>query len=587
MNNNNTRQNRKPTFIKYMMPYRHKLMVGMVCLIIAQGLGLVAPWLLKICIDSIGQGTASSLYLARFAGLLVGVALVALVFGYAMRMNLITASRDMEYDLRNDLFRHLQTLSASFFHTMKTGDIMARATNDVNYVRNFWGPGVMNIAGAIMIPFAVVLMFAINAQLALLAFIPLPIVTTLVYLLRTSVHARAERCQEQYSTMSALAQENFTGIRVVKSYAIEDREIAAFDAACMKYLNRNMSLARLDGLFHPLFGMVIGMVMTIIVTVGGRDVINGTMTLGDLTAFLSYSMMMMWPTAAIGWSVSLYQSGGAALARINQILTTEPEIADAPDALPGAKIAGEIEFRNVWFQYDGQNEPVLRDISLKIPKGATVAVVGRTGSGKSTLVNLVPRLLDPAKGAVLIDGQDVRNIPLQTLRHHVGFVPQETFLFSDTVRSNISYGVDGVPESEILNAGRLSHILEELKEFPHGLDTMLGERGVNISGGQKQRVTIGRALIKKPKILVLDDALSSVDTETEEKILHDLVHAVTDTTKIIISHRISTVKEADTIVVIDNGTIVASGTHDELLTQGGIYAGMYQKQLLEGEIEKE
>jgi ATP-binding cassette subfamily B protein len=326
--------------------------------------------------------------------------------------------------------------------------------------------------------------------------------------------------------------------------------------------------------------------MTIIVAAGGRAAIAGTMTLGDLAAFLTYAMMLMWPTAAIGWVVNMYQTALAALNRINEILAAEPEIADPPGVAPDGRIEGAIEFRNVAFQYDGQSEPVLKDISFKIPKGSTVAIVGRTGSGKSTLVHLIPRLFDPNKGELFIDGRDIRKIPLNVLRQHVGFVPQEPFLFSDTIASNIAYGVDGVSTDKVMDAARISHILEEIEEFPRGVDTGLGERGVNLSGGQKQRITISRATIKKPKILVLDDALSSVDTETEEKILQNLLHTTAGTTRIVISHRISTVQNADFIVVLDDGKVAEQGSHAQLLAQNGIYADMYRRQLLEQEIEE-
>ncbi|MCK5557656.1 MAG: ABC transporter ATP-binding protein, partial [Candidatus Hydrogenedentes bacterium] len=428
------------------------------------------------------------------------------------------------------------TLPASFFRRVRTGDIMARATNDLNYVRSFLGPGIMHLAGAIRLPFIAALLFVLDPKLAALSLIPVPIVALVVYVLRKSVRARAERRQAQYSEISAMAQENFTGMRVVKAYASEDREVAAFDEACEKYLRLNMSLARLDGLLAPLLGLVVGTMIAIIVMVGGRGVIAGRITLGELAAFLTYTMMMMWPTAAIGWVVNMYQSASAALNRINEIFMTDPEIADTQDVAPVSKIEGAIEFRNVWFQYDGQGEPVLKNVSVDIRRGSTVAVVGKTGSGKSTLVHLLPRLFDPVRGAVLIDGRDIREIPLKVLRQNIGFVPQETFLFSDTIRSNIAYGVDEAPDDKIVNAARVSHILEDLKELPHGMDTVLGERGVNLSGGQRQRIAIGRAVLRKPKILVLDDALSSVDTETEEKILQDLLHATRDSTRIIVSH---------------------------------------------------
>lgn len=586
MNQQTKTEDRRATFIKYMLPYRRKLRNGLICLLMTRAVGLVAPKLLGFCIDYIKTGTVTTGRLALFAGLFLMVSLVVSAFLYSMRMNLITASRDMEYDLRNDLFAHLEKLSSSFFRRVKTGDIMARATNDLNYVRNFLGPGVMHLAGAIVIPFAAILMFSIDARLAVLSLIPVPVVSTVVYLLRKSIHARAELRQAQFSEISAMAQENFSGIRVVKAYASEDREAGAFEQACREYIDRNMSLARIDGLLFPLLGLLVGVMLAIIVTVGGRAVAQERITLGDLTAFFGYVGMLMWPTAAIGWVVNMYQTATAALKRINEIFMEEPEIADAPDVLPVTDIDGELEFKNVEFQYDGQSEPVLRDVSFKIPTGSTVAIVGRTGAGKSTLVHLIPRLFDPAKGSVLIGGHDVRKLPLEVLRRNIGFVPQEPFLFSTSINSNIAYGVEEASSIEIAEAARVSHILEDLDSFPDGMDTGLGERGVNLSGGQKQRITIGRASIGNPKIIVLDDALSSVDTETEEKILEDLLNATAGSTRIVISHRISTVKNADSILVLDDGKVAEQGTHTELLAQDGLYADMYRRQLLEEEIDE-
>jgi len=554
--------------------------------LMTRAIALVAPKLLGYCIDYVETGTVTASRLALFAGLLLAVSIAVAAFRYGMRMQMITASRDMEYDLRNDLFTHLEKLSASFFHRVKTGDIMARATNDLNYVRNFLGPGIMHLAGAIVIPFAAVLMFSIDARLAVVSLIPVPVVSMLVYLLRKSIHARAELRQAQFSEISAMAQENFSGIRVVKAYASEDREAVAFESACREYIDRNMSLARIDGLLFPLLGLLVGMMLAIIVAVGGRAVIQGRITLGDLTAFFGYVGMLMWPTAAVGWVVNMYQTATAALKRINEIFEEEPEIADAPDAVAITDIEGGLEFKNVEFKYDEQSEPVLKDVSFKIPTGSTVAVVGRTGSGKSTLVHLIPRLFDPVKGSVLIDGHDVRKLPLKVLRRNVGFVPQEPFLFSTSISSNIAYGVEQASSTEIADAARVSHILDDLDSFPDGMDTGLGERGVNLSGGQKQRITIGRATIGKPKILVLDDALSSVDTATEEKILEDLLDATEGSTRIVISHRMSTVKNADFVVVLDDGKVAEQGTHAELLAHNGLYADMYRRQLLEEEIEE-
>jgi ATP-binding cassette subfamily B protein len=518
--------------------------------------------------------------------MLVGIACIKGVFQFLTRWIVIGVSRDIEFDLRNDLFQHLETLSYSYYQKTRTGDIMARATNDLNAVRMLLGPAIMYSANTIVFTsFCLPFMIAISLRLTLWAFLPLPIISVLLQYFGRRIHERFERIQAMFSDISARAQENYSGARIVRAFSQEQPEIELFERANQEYISRSLKLVRLMGMLFPTLETMLGLAVVLVLWLGGRDVINGKMSVGSFWAFNTYMVQLTWPIIAVGWVINIIQRGTASMARINEILVTKPEIGDSAEAakLANVEITGALEFHHLNFAYN--NVQVLHDINLKVPAGTSLAIVGPTGSGKTTLVDLIPRIYDAPRGSILLDGRPLDNYPLETLRRNIGFVPQETFLFSDTVRENIAFGVEEATDSEIHAAAVGSSIAAEIESFTERYTTMVGERGITLSGGQKQRSAIARALIRNPKILVLDDALSSVDTYTEEKILDHLREVMRGRTTIFISHRVSTVRAADQIAVLHDGRIVELGTHDDLLARNGYYAELYNKQLLEEELE--
>jgi ATP-binding cassette subfamily B multidrug efflux pump len=569
----------------YLRHYRLKMMLGFLMVACTVAASMVAPWVLKYVVDDIQIAFAPD-KLPLYALLILGLAALEGFFRFWMRKILIGASRDVEFDLRNDFLAHLQRLPLSFFQTHSTGDVMSRATNDLNAVRSVLGPGIMYSATTLVTVLAAsVILFRLNWKLTLLAYIPLALASMGVKKFGHTIHDRFESIQEQFSHISTRAQENLAGIRVIKAFAREESEVSIFAALNQDYVRRSVLLIRLWGVFYPMMTALIGLSSAALLWYGGREVIEGRLTLGQFVAFLGYLSMLTWPTIAAGWVINIFQRGAASMDRILRILHTVPEIRDFPSCAAPADVRGALEIRDLSFQYPNSERPVLRGITLTLPAGQTLAIVGRTGSGKSTLVNLLLRLYDPPPESIFLDGQDIRTWPLSTLRSAIGYVSQETFLFSETIRANIAFGrEDEIPEQEVARAARISAIDRDISQFPQGFDTFVGERGITLSGGQKQRVAISRAIVKSPTILILDDSLSSVDTYTEEKILQGLEGEMKHRTTLLVSHRISTVKHAHQIVVFDEGSIVERGSHDELLARGGAYAALYQKQLLEEEL---
>jgi ATP-binding cassette, subfamily B, multidrug efflux pump len=576
--------------VPYLKRYRRDLFWGGVSVVLSNAIWILFPQVLRIAIDDLNHGVTQQKIL-RYAGLLVAVSLAKGVFLFLTRWILIGISRDIEFDLRNDLFRQLEMQSAGYYAEHRTGDIMARMTNDLNAVRMLLGPAIMYSANTVLFSIgAVFFLLRISPFLTLVALVPLPLASVLVQTMGGKIHERFERIQAMFSDISAQAQENFSGARLVRAFAQEEAQIASFETANRENVRRGLRLVQLMGMLWPTLEFILGLSLAITLLVGGHEVLSGRISVGQFVAFNTYMLMLTWPIIALGWVVNLVQRGTASVIRIDELMREKPTIDDAAadrTLVPETRLKGKIEFRHLNFAYtdtEGKPVEVLHDINLEIPAGTSLALVGPTGSGKSTLVALVARLYDAAPGAVLIDDRPVRDYPLATLRANIGFVPQETFLFSESIRENIAFGAPQASAEDVLAAAEAAHIRREFEEFPHGMDTAVGERGLTLSGGQKQRTAIARAVVRNPAILVLDDALASVDTYTEETILRQLREVMVDRTTIFISHRISTVRHADRIAVLVNGRIAELGTHEELLSLGHFYANLYEKQLLEEEL---
>jgi ATP-binding cassette subfamily B multidrug efflux pump len=568
------------TVRKYLWRYRRGMALGGLCLLLKDLAQALQPLMIRGAVDSFRSGAV----FVRFAGYLVGLALLKGIFQYWMRIILIGISRDIEFDLRNDLFAHLIRLSPEYYARTRTGDIMARATNDLNAVRMMLGPGVMYwFETSLTFILAIAIMTHVDWRLALFAVMPAPAVSLAVSLFGRAIHDRFEQIQGMFSDISSRVQENLAGVRMIRAFVQEKAEMRRFETLNRDYIAQNIRLVRVQGVFQPLLESLIGLTFLVVLWVGGKQVLAGRISVGSFVMFNTYMGMLVWPMIALGWVVNLMQRGGASLQRINDILREQPSIAAPPDPLSLGAVHGEIEFRQATVDYGGA--PALSAIDLRIPAGTTLAVVGHTGSGKTTLVNLLPRLFDPTGGAVLLDGIDLRQVDPAELRRHIGFVPQETFLFSATIAGNIAFGVEGATPEQIRRAAEMAGLAGDIEGFPLGYDTLVGERGITLSGGQKQRTAIARALLREPRILILDDALSAVDTQTEEQILTHLAGVMRGRTVILISHRVSTVRQADSIVVLERGKIVERGTHEELVEAGGYYAALSQKQMLEEELE--
>jgi ATP-binding cassette subfamily B protein len=571
--------------LPYLKPYRKVIVIGSVSALLSSGVGALGPWILKLAIDAIEKGVAKS-ELLNYALLIVGVAFVAGFFRFAMRRLLIGMSRDVELDLRNRVFKHLQTLPASFYNKYRTGDLMARMTNDLENVRAILGPGIMYPIDTFgLAVFSIAMMLIVSQKLTLYVLLMAPVVSVSVFYLGRITHKLYTSIQEQYSALSDMAQENLSGARIVRAFAQEDREITKFDRLNREYVRRNVSMVKVQALFMPLMFLFFEIGAALILYLGGRGIIQGVLTLGDFVAFVGYLGMLAWPMIAVGWVANLIQRGAASMNRINQIMKVQSEIVLPDRPRVSDKMRGDIVFENVSFGYE--NTEILREINLHIEAGQTVAIVGRTGSGKSTLVNLLTRLFDPTFGRVLINGVPTTEWDLKKLRAEIGMVPQDTFLFSTSVEKNVAFGEELAPRAEVKKASAIAQIDKDVEEFTKGYETRVGERGLTLSGGQKGRVTLARALIRDPKILILDDALAAVDTSTEEEILNRLREFMKGRTSIVISHRVSTVKHADRIYVLEGGRIVEQGRHEDLLKQGGYYADLERRQRLEEELEKE
>ncbi len=570
----------------YLARYKARFTTGFLCLLVSQLVGVIVPLIIKAGIDDLMHG-GTARKLLGVAGLLLAVGVTKAVLQFWMRWILIGISRDVEYDLRNDLFAHLMRLSPRYYTENRTGDLMSKLTNDLNAVRNMVGPGIMYSANTVVVGAATIaLMLHLDWRLTLYSLIPMPLVSIGVKFLGQMIHERFEKIQALYSDLTERVRENLSGVRVVRAFCQEESEMKEFDGKNLDFLEKNKSLILVTSFLWPGLALLFAAAFLLVMVVGGQHVLQGKISVGTFAAFNVYLTYLFWPMVALGWVTNIVQRGLASLGRLMTIFESKADIDDrAVPAHPLTSLRGEIEFRNLTFSYNGTL--VLKNLNLQIPAGKTLAIVGATGSGKSTLVGLIPRLYDAPEGSLLMDGVPIRQIPLHTLREHIGYVPQETFLFSETIRENIKFGAPQASNAEVEHAAEISNILPEIQGFPKGFDTMVGERGLTLSGGQKQRTAISRAVLRDPRILILDDALSSVDTYTEEKILRHLTGVMAGRTTILISHRVSTIQNADEIVVLHDGEIAERGTHEQLLALNGHYTDLYNKQLIEEELERE
>lgn len=588
----------------YFWKYKHLFLPGLLCAVISAIFTIMVPIVVRHAIDSIPgfvesyrlyQGTPleSVLYteffvaLGGFAALIIVLSLFSGLFSFLMRQTVVVASRHIEFDLRNTLYHHLQRLPQHFYRRFSTGDMITRSTSDIENVRRYVGPAMMYITRAVVIvATAMSVMFIISPTLTLYALIPMPLLGVSVFFMAHMVHSRSDAIQRQYSSLTSQVQEALSGIRVLKAYTREEAEAKAFDRESAAYRRRMLDLALVDSAWRPVFLLLVGLSTVIVVYIGGLQVAEGAITIGNIAEYLIYVVLMTWPVASMGFVITMIQRASASMIRLNEILDTEPDIADGDGTDPAVDvITGALSFENVSYGYESKTDNALSEVTIDVPAGSTLAIVGRTGSGKSTLIEMIPRIIEPTHGRVLIDGRDVRHIPIDILRSSIGYVPQEVFLFSDTIANNIAFGELDAPRDHIEAASREADLLENIVDFPSGFETFVGERGITLSGGQKQRTSMARAIIRRPPILILDDALSAVDTSTEKRILDALRQHYGRRTIVIVSHRISAVQDADQIVVLDEGRIVERGRHADLLENDGLYADFYRKQLLEEEID--
>lgn len=573
--------------LPFVRPYRLGILAGLGFIVLSNAFGILVPWLIGRAIDSLSDPATTRETLVRYAGLIIVVAIVAGAARFGMRQLLNAISRRIETDLRDAFFRHIMQLDATFFGSVRTGDLMSRGTNDLQAVRQAVGPGIMYLVNTVVgTAAALVFMIGYSPSLTAIALVPLALLPFVMSYFGSVIHRKAERIQDHFGVLSSMVQENLSGVRIVRSYGQEATQEAEFDVLNREYMDRNMALARTSAVFHPLLSVLTGFGLLAVLWFGGQQAMAGDISNGDFIAFIFYLAMLTWPMIALGWVINLFQRGAASMGRINRIMTTAPTVTEPSDPLPIDSVPGRIEFRDVSFRYPGTERWVLQNVSFEIPAGATTAVVGPTGAGKSTVIALLTRQYDATSGTILVHGAPIERISLDHLRGMIGVVPQDAFVFSDTIENNIGLSVpDGADRMQRIEwASDVARIRDTIESFPHAYATRLGERGVNLSGGQRQRTTLARAIARDPAILVLDDALSAVDTHTEKQILEGLRDVLRDRTAVVVSHRVSAVMNADAILVLDDGRVVERGTHDELVNLDGVYATLLHRQLIEEEL---